>query len=54
VAPADGDAVWEGLTAAGKKRMSLNDSYHLVPLDNDASELFAASVALIHDQALAP
>lgn len=43
VSPADGDRVWAGLTRSDRDRLWCADSYHLVPLDLDASTLFARS-----------
>lgn len=53
VAPAsDSDAVWAGLAPASRQRVSFADSYHVVPLDNDAGQLFAVSTSFVRDHAL--
>ncbi|HEX5115562.1 MAG TPA: alpha/beta fold hydrolase [Pseudonocardiaceae bacterium] len=44
---ADGDAVWAGLAGADRERLVVEDSFHVVPLDNDAPRLFEASVAFV-------
>jgi carboxylesterase len=48
----DGDAVWSGLSSAERRRLRFADSYHLVPADNDAGELFSASNSFIQDLVL--
>jgi carboxylesterase len=53
VPPADGDAVWSGLPAGQRQRVQFADSYHLVPTDEDAPQLFADSISFIRDHALA-
>jgi esterase/lipase/carbon monoxide dehydrogenase subunit G len=56
VAPSDGDLIWAGLPAppadGSRRRLMVGDSYHLVPLDNDAQLLFAESVAFVQAHAL--
>lgn len=52
VPAADGDAVWSGLTSAERRRTQFADSYHLVPMDNDAGQLFSASISFIQDLVL--
>jgi esterase/lipase/carbon monoxide dehydrogenase subunit G len=47
VAAADGEAVWSAMTAAAKRRLWFDNSYHLVTLDNDAPVLFAESANFI-------
>lgn len=47
VAAADAEAVWSGMTAAAKRRLWFDNSYHLVTLDNDAPVLFAESANFI-------
>jgi carboxylesterase len=53
VPPADGDAVWAGLASGQRERLLFPDSYHLVPLDNDAQRLFSESISFIRNHALA-
>jgi carboxylesterase len=43
----DSDLVWSGLAPATRDRVEFTDSYHLVPLDNDADRLFAASLSFV-------
>jgi esterase/lipase/carbon monoxide dehydrogenase subunit G len=53
VAPADAELAWNGLPTSRRQRIGFADSYHLVPVDNDSSALFAASTAFMRSQALA-
>lgn len=53
VPSADGEAVWSGLPAGQRQRVRFARSYHLVPVDEDAKQLFDDSVAFIRDHALA-
>jgi carboxylesterase len=50
---ADGEAVWTGLPAEQRQRTQFTRSYHLVPSDEDAQQLFDDSIAFIRDHALA-
>ena len=52
VAPSDGELIWAGLPTQSRRRLTVGDSYHLVPLDNDAQLLFDESVAFIQAHAL--
>lgn len=52
VAPADGELIWAGLPTPDRRRLMVGDSYHLVPLDNDAELLFAESLAFVQAHAL--
>jgi carboxylesterase len=53
VEPEQGEAIWQGLTAATpRERVRFPDSFHVVPLDNDARELFDRSIAFVRAQAL--
>ncbi|HEY1823239.1 MAG TPA: alpha/beta fold hydrolase [Trebonia sp.] len=53
VPSADGDAVWSGLPSGQRERTRFADSYHLVPVDEDAQQLFSDSAAFIRGHALA-
>jgi len=53
VPPSDGDLVWSGLGSGQRERARFADSYHLVPVDNDAQRLFSHSISFIRDHALA-
>ncbi|MBO0691719.1 MAG: alpha/beta fold hydrolase [Acidimicrobiaceae bacterium] len=52
VAPSDGELIWSGLPTPNRRRLIVGDSYHLVPLDNDAELLFDESVAFVRAHAL--
>ncbi|MCL2395941.1 MAG: alpha/beta fold hydrolase, partial [Acidimicrobiaceae bacterium] len=52
VAPSDGELIWAGLPTSNRRRLMVGDSYHLVPLDNDAQLLFDESVAFVRAHAL--
>lgn len=47
VAPSDGERIWAALPTGSRRRLMVGDSYHLVPLDNDAQLLFDESVAFV-------
>jgi carboxylesterase len=51
VPPAESDVIWDGLTAAGRERLVLPDSFHLAPLDNDAHRLFERSRSFVQEHA---
>jgi carboxylesterase len=52
VAPTDGDLVWAGIPTVDRRRITYTDSYHVVPLDNDAQALFSESISFVHGHAL--
>jgi esterase/lipase/carbon monoxide dehydrogenase subunit G len=51
VPPAQSTQLFDALPADRRERLELTESYHAVPLDNDASTLFDRSIAFITDNA---
>lgn len=51
VPPAQGARLWAALPADRRDRLEVSDSYHVVPLDNDAAQLFDRSIEFVrtHD-----
>jgi carboxylesterase len=51
VPPAQGALLWDALPADRRDRLEVADSYHVVPLDNDAAQLFDRSIEFVrtHD-----
>ncbi|HUN36397.1 MAG TPA: hypothetical protein VMU95_30745, partial [Trebonia sp.] len=53
VPSADGDAVWSGIPSGQRQRVRFADSYHLVPVDEDAQQLFSDSISFVRHHVLA-
>lgn len=51
VPPAQSERLWQALPAGHRERLAVSDSYHVVPLDNDATTLFERSIEFVrtHD-----
>lgn len=51
VPPAQSERLWQALPADHRERLDVSDSYHVVPLDNDAPSLFDRSIEFVrtHD-----
>jgi carboxylesterase len=52
VAPAQSATLWDALVSSPRERLEVSDSYHLVPLDNDAPTLFERSIDFVRTHEL--
>jgi carboxylesterase len=54
VAPENTDLIWSGISAdRDRRRHTFSNSYHAVPLDNDAPQLFEESISFVNAHTLA-
>ncbi|HEY3867627.1 MAG TPA: hypothetical protein VGM10_04735, partial [Actinocrinis sp.] len=52
VPPGQSERLWQALPTDRRERLDVADSYHVVPLDNDAPELFRRSIEFVRTHAL--
>jgi len=53
VVPAEqSSTLWDALTSSARERLEVGDSYHLLPLDNDAPTLFARCIDFVRTHEL--
>ncbi|HVA59995.1 MAG TPA: alpha/beta fold hydrolase [Mycobacteriales bacterium] len=50
VEPKNGEVVWAGISSSDRRRLVLDNSYHVATLDNDAETIFTESLAFVRDQ----